>query len=216
MMSAAEAKHAIRERLQARLDRRQNEHHLLHADAAGSAADSAVRYILLLQIRGAMEEMHRIQRVLKSSITIHRAVCDGDIKTVRLLLDVGGVDVNAQHGNSTRSYFTPLHCASFAGQTQIAQLLLDRGGDVHAKNTVQETPLHTAAIQGHTQVAQLLLDRAADVNTRNQDGWTPLLGAINCDTVSNDTVTLLLDNGADIHARDEVRTNRSLSLMWLR
>ncbi len=65
---------------------------------------------------------------------------------------------------------TPLHLACFWGKPEIAQLLLDHGVKVDAKNDQGETPLHLVS-QGKydsphdgVHVAELLLECGTDVN----------------------------------------------------
>eukprot|EP00041_Stephanoeca_diplocostata_P020541 m.462157 g.462157 ORF g.462157 m.462157 type:complete len:79 (+) comp21602_c1_seq3:92-328(+) len=40
----------------------------------------------------------------------------------------------------------PIHLAAELGSTEVMQMLLRVGGDVHAKDEIQSTPLHYAAI----------------------------------------------------------------------
>jgi ankyrin repeat protein len=62
---------------------------------------------------------------------------------------------------------TPLHWAVFAGNTEVAALLIQEGADVNARDVNQKTPLHWAASRGMTEVAALLIEKGADVNALN-------------------------------------------------
>ena len=77
--------------------------------------------------------------------------------------------------------------------------MLDRGGDVNAKDDYGLTLLHWAASHNpNPEVAALLLARGADVNAKNDYGWTPLHGAAQ-DNPDPAVAELLLDRGADVH-----------------
>ncbi len=88
------------------------------------------------------------------------------------------------------------------GWTQAVQLLLDRGADIKARGSGSDsgasyTPLMLAIDANHFDTVKLLLSRHANVDARNSDGRTALML-----TRSVDSVKLLVDNGADIRARD--------------
>jgi ankyrin repeat protein len=94
--------------------------------------------------------------------------------------------------------FTPLHLASFFGQEDAAQLLVERGAeiDVVARNeTLQVAPLHSAAAGAHPSIVRLLVERGADVNARQGGGFTPLHSAAQND--DRESVETLLEAGAD-------------------
>ena len=91
----------------------------------------------------------------------------GDTPTIRTLL-AHGADPNLPNneGNS------PLHYVKNAAS---AQLLLDHGADIHARNVHRATPLY-ALCQGSDDLAllTLFLSAGADVNAAHCDGETPL------------------------------------------
>ncbi len=58
--------------------------------------------------------------------------------------------------------------------TEIARLLLSRGGDPNATSWYRTTILHTAASRGNLGSVELLLEYGADINARDHRGRTPL------------------------------------------
>ena len=98
---------------------------------------------------------------------------------------------------------TSLHVASFGGQVDSMQWLLDHGADPNSRTCHRSTPLSNAACKMHLKAVQLLLQHNAEVNSQNSDGWTPLYGVCerNYDSELDgkvaDTIRLLLEHGAD-------------------
>lgn len=59
---------------------------------------------------------------------------------------------------------TALHCASHRGFKEIVELLLQAGGDIHAREEASNTtPLHWAAEGGHPEIARMLVESGADL-----------------------------------------------------
>ncbi|MFC2141126.1 ankyrin repeat domain-containing protein [Acidobacteriota bacterium] len=141
---------------------------------------------------------HNIDQVKQTNqIRLLQAVSRGQLEHVRTLLDQGA-DINVKE---TKSGQTPLISASFKQRKKLAQLLLDREADVHAKDINGETALMAAAGKGNTSIVKMLLEKGADVNTKNNQGQTPLLKIAKNENL--DMIGLLLENGADIDAKDK-------------
>lgn len=150
----------------------------------------------------------------------------GDTAELRRLLD-SGVDVNSRddHGNTmlmlSAVYSSPesmalllergasVNAANGAGATALMraasdtakiQLLLEHRADVHARSALGNTALLLAARppRSHNAV-KLLLAHGADARTTNSFGATPLMAAAAGGDI--DSVTLLLDHGADPNAQ---------------
>lgn len=115
---------------------------------------------------------------------------EGETLQVRIWLDDPKNDLNQgdDHG------FSPLHWACFAGRTNIADMLLNRGARINVTNMGDDTPLHLAASHGHTACVSLLLKNQADVNALNEHGNTPLHYA--CFWGNQGAAEELLANGA--------------------
>jgi ankyrin repeat protein len=72
---------------------------------------------------------------------------------------------------------TPLHMAARRGNVETAQLLLDAGADIDAKDKAGDTPLRRAVNCGKAAVAELLIAREADVRSIGSKGLTPIEAA---------------------------------------
>lgn len=67
--------------------------------------------------------------------------------------------------------YTPLHAAAASGNTSVAQLLLESGAEVDARNAHGNSPLHTACLNGHvTTCVALASTWHANINATNERG----------------------------------------------
>jgi ankyrin repeat protein len=119
-----------------------------------------------------------------------------DLAAVRALL-AAAAPVNGTQGDG----MSALHWAAERGNAELAGVLLKAGADVNGVTRIgRHTPLHVAANRGHTSVAARLLAANADVRAVTTTGVVPLhLAAA---SGSADTVSLLLDGGAQIDVRE--------------
>jgi ankyrin repeat protein len=76
------------------------------------------------------------------------------------------------------------------GYPDIAELLLDHGAHVNAREEDFLTALHLASLHGRLDVVKVLLDRGADIDARDIDGRTP--SGLASRTGGRDIVRLLL------------------------
>ena len=104
-----------------------------------------------------------------------------------------------------QSHKTPLHRASFEWDTEIAQLLVEHGADVHAKDENRSTLLHLALSKGDGESAQLLIQQGANVNEQDGSSKTPLylmLSRVSAETIHQslaDVVPRLQTPGTGLH-----------------
>jgi ankyrin repeat protein len=145
---------------------------------------------------------------------LHCAVRMSDIevsiKLIQLLLD-HGAEINSPMGYGK---ITPLMLAS--GGTKnfiIAELLIKKGADIHAKDSKRETPLHyAAAINGNSKIIELLILNGADVNA-GSPSFTPLHRAAYMGAAEN--ILVLIRNNASINIKDitsEAKTPLELAI----
>lgn len=100
------------------------------------------------------------------------AAWKGQLNAVKWLLDHGAAI------NRNGAAWSALHYAVFAGQRDIMQLLIERGGDVNARAPNGSSVLMMAAHEGREYLVQPLLDAGADPSARNEQGDTALSWAM--------------------------------------
>ena len=117
-----------------------------------------------------------------------QAVRDGSWKAFDLLLSNPKINVNQQNpfGESALMY------VSLVGDLPRAQKLIDMGAKSDQDGW---SPLHYASIKGRTNIVRLLLAKGARPNEISPTGDTPLILAVQSDSI--ETVQLLLNAGAD-------------------
>jgi ankyrin repeat protein len=142
---------------------------------------------------------------------------------IKKLLDAGA-NPNAIVNNTPRGrnrgasprivFATALHRAAFAGDVELAKLLLDHGADPHAVSSDRESMLEAAtglalipgyqatrSIAERLELVKLLVEKyGEDVNWADAYGITPLMAAANLGHTS--IVQYLVDKGADLGAYD--------------
>ena len=111
---------------------------------------------------------------------------------LRALID-GGANLNIERAKGD----TPFRVVCTRGLPYYAKILIKAGANYNFKEkSLGKTSLRAAAHFGRAEMVQLLIDKGLDPDARDDWGWTPLHVAINPETVK-----VLLDGGADIHAK---------------
>ncbi|CAG9132959.1 unnamed protein product [Plutella xylostella] len=128
-----------------------------------------------------------------AALRLLEASRSGDVEAARALLDARPRLVNCRDVDGRHS--TPLHFAAGYNRLALAQLLIQRGADVHAKDKGGLVPLHNACSYGHVQLSALLLQSGAAVDAHDLWRYTPLHEA--AAKGKSDVVKLLLKHGAD-------------------
>ncbi|GAB4833582.1 hypothetical protein Ancab_031825 [Ancistrocladus abbreviatus] len=125
------------------------------------------------------------------------AAASGDLDALRLALDNldGSIDQPVEDGD------TAFHLTCLYGHLRCAQLLLERGASLEAKDEDGAIPLHDACAGGYTEIVQLLINSAPDpdcvkkmLDTVDVEGDTPLHHAARGE--HEDVIRLLLAYGA--------------------
>lgn len=95
---------------------------------------------------------------------LHQAAQDGNVETLRTLLQQNLTDVNAPDYRG----WTPLHFAASNGYVECTWELLQNGAEVNAKNICNWTPLHHAVYWGRIECIKLLLQNGASVTEKTK------------------------------------------------
>jgi ankyrin repeat protein len=148
-------------------------------------------------------------RDMYDTILLHSASYYGRLEMAQVLLD-NDIQVDAKNHRGE----TALHVVSRSKDNsqegvRLAQLLLERGGDVHRKDGDHRTPLHAASYYARPDIAQVLLDHGANVNAENTFRRAPLhlvtCGDYEAQESGVRIAKLLLEHGADVNAPDKYR-----------
>jgi len=164
-------------------------------------------------------------RARVSRFDLHSAVESGDIESVKRLLEKGAnVNLSDKNGqtpllitarggcareelidqriftktaSSTWIHLDPNICA------EIAQLLINYGANLQARDLRGQTPLHLSVHNSGTQTAKVLILNGADINAKDKYGRTPLSTLFTIGSIQNEVVMdflkLLVENGGDIN-----------------
>ncbi len=127
---------------------------------------------------------------------LHRAIVNGKIGSVQLLLNEGA-SVNEPNGLGS----LPIHIAVRRGSLPLVKLLVQYGANVNSPETdpFKETPLIIAAIQGNPDIVTFLLDNKAQVDAKMSHGITALAAVklvSNGSSEYNRIIHLLVSAGA--------------------
>merc|ERR1719411_225929 len=119
---------------------------------------------------GLPEELKPVmQRIEESSLTLHEAAKNGDLKAVQDYLErQKPLDAQDHKG------ITALGYAIGANRIAVVKLLLDNRANPFAVDSSGNSGLHYAAGYGRKELVEYLLKTGAAVNQANAQGQTPL------------------------------------------
>ena len=170
----------------------------------------------------ARELLRRHPEFLRSAKAMALAIERDRVDAVRFLLDAGmSPDIpDPENGNQR-----PLHVAAFRDAPRSAQLLIERGAEIDARETTHDaTPIGFASYGQKARMIDLLsavstnvwvltlegkADRLRDVlraepnrARAHERGWTPLMWLPADEPRALEIATLLLEHGADSRSRN--------------
>lgn len=123
-----------------------------------------------------------------------------DLSADELKFALASTDVNQPDEVGDR--FLTVACSRL--QVESVRLLIDRGANVNARNSEQDTPLHCAIdVVAHNpdaahRIAVMLLDAGANLEARGYMDKTPFLKACSRDDLA--MLKLLVNRGCDVGA----------------
>ena len=88
-----------------------------------------------------------------------------------------------------------------AGNTKAAQLLIQKGADVNARDKSGMSVLEQAASSNHIELVRLLLAKGANVNTTDEGGFTALMAAAGNGDRNAALVKLLIEHRAAVNVK---------------
>ena len=185
---------------------------LLEIGASPRAANQAGDTALILAARAGEEDMVRLlldsgaaihHRNLKGATALLAALTANRKQMASFLLERG-----ADPSLGDKDGVTPLAAAAFNGDRQSLERLLERGVEANPVDRSGKSPIVYAAARGFAAIVERLLDAGAPVNARYGHDLTALAwaaGHANDAPVADgvETVTLLLDRGADQNLADD-------------
>jgi ankyrin repeat protein len=142
----------------------------------------------------------RSQRRSTASSDLHLSVAFGEVKKVKsLLAEYPG---SARAADPKMDGATPLHRAAWAGNVEVARLLIAHGARVSDSDKYGDRPLHGACSWGRASMVKYLIRLGAKVNAQDTlGGYTPLHWAAQYGHV--EVVRILIAAGADPRRRNK-------------
>lgn len=122
-------------------------------------------------------------------IPLHNAVDADEFEMVRLIL-AAGADVHALDQSRQSALFR-------ARSPRVAQLLIDTGLNVEARDCLDWSSLVSAIMDGERDVVSALIAVGADVNATHDHGFTVFMSAVSSSERCLDIIDALVDAGAD-------------------
>jgi len=149
-----------------------------------------------MDMEGEQTARNSMDRLWQPTVTplYYAVLCDLP-SLVNYLIEERPKDINFKGG----SHRTALH-AALPKDLRIAELLLEHGADVDARDKSNWRPLEKVLDDDHIEALRLLTKHKANVNAIDQCGWTPLRRASANGQLQ--VVQLLLQNGAEVKAAD--------------
>jgi hypothetical protein len=97
-------------------------------------------------------------------------ILNGDIYNINKTLDSGIIyDINMK---DSECGFTSLHMACHEGNIEVAQLILNNGGNMKLETDFGFTAFHLACQKGHLDIVKLLAEKGMDIHLKSKYGYS--------------------------------------------
>ena len=175
---------------------------LLSATALQEKSSSA----MIKQIQDGCKEDPKFCESTEGMIMLYKACSEGLLPVLECFVEDFHIDVNMTIATS-RLKETPLHVACQHNQVPIVRYLLEKGGNIAAKQLNGYTPIHIACEKGYFEMVVKLTESLLASGDRQvlemkqNDEWTGLQLAARSGHV-NIFVYLIKNNLADVTAAD--------------
>ncbi|XP_028398575.1 transient receptor potential cation channel subfamily A member 1-like [Dendronephthya gigantea] len=133
---------------------------------------------------------------------LHVAVGKGDIRTVKVIMEKCSDSLMELRDKNER---TALHIAAANGNVEVMNILLSYKPDVVAIDDRGKCPLHIAAENNNLDCARILIEADKDCVNYTDFMWRTPLHLASVYSRDKKLIQLLLENGADVNARDDRR-----------
>jgi len=128
------------------------------------------------------------------STLLHHAVLLNNTEALHFL--IGKIPIDSRDATQ----LTPLMVAATKGHVDCAQILIDNGADMEAKDPQNQTALFGAIMSQSKAMVELLLQKGANIHVESLRGQTPLHIAVLGQ--NTDIAKLLIERGADPSKKD--------------
>jgi ankyrin repeat protein len=160
----------------------------------------------------AADERRRLQWALdaQGNTPAHFAAQDGKVRSLCVLLDVGGIHVDARGSQGQ----TVTHRAAGSNSAATLRACLERGGNLGIKDNFGYTPVHLAALAGASRTLHVAFaEGGANPNAGGLCGRSATHCAVG--SYSVDAVLTCLRHGGTAHARDAEGDTPCDDAIWL-
>ena len=154
---------------------------------------------------GIIEEFKPVDpfSAVANNKTIVEAAKNGDLKTVKTILELDPSMLNAKNQNG----YTALHWACMRAHWDTAKYLIEKGADLNVVGGDGGTQINWAVHHDNVEIIKLLVENGAKLNIQNKWGMSELHTAIWRGNIN--VVRFLLDQGSD----PDIKTNEGWTAM---
>ncbi|XP_067653126.1 ankyrin-3-like [Haliotis asinina] len=129
---------------------------------------------------------------------LHMACQGGNVKIVKYILTQNIVDINGNDDNK----MTPFLLAAYHGNSDVLELLVQKGANTLAVNRKRRNSLHLSCTGGHVDAAKCVLNQTSvDINSKDCEEMTPVMLAASHG--KSEVFDMLMKKGADLSVIDK-------------
>ena len=131
---------------------------------------------------------------------LYKLATTGELDSLKAAMKTQEVDL-AKY--DSEPYIPILYASAWSGNKELVQYLIDKGANINARKSGNETALHRAAWKGADDIVELLVENGADLNIvyKANNGLSPLHCAAENGHLK--IVRYLLDKGAKLSFNEE-------------